>query len=217
MYMKTFDDEEIKALCTPNNIIGQLINGDVDPEWLSGIPHRKFVDMYIIYRLNVGSLFSEKEGNYSVVIDNNLMHETGWFESLLYAAAIRNIGEPYIVNTVEFLGLDPESTHDPLSDVFLVISNNERIYGAFAITDVRVLNTVAKRINGDFIILPGSIDEMYACKLLPGLDMDEIQSLAKKVSSMVDNKKDFITDKIYIYRCDVHAIETVPGGISWLL
>ena len=217
MYMRTFDDEEIKALCTPNNIIGQLINGDVDPEWLSSVPHRKFVDMYIVYRLNVGSLFSEEKGIYSVIIDNNLMHETGWVESSLYAAAIYNIGEPYIANTVEFLGLDSETTHDPLSDIFLVITSNEHIYGAFVIADIKVLNTVAKRINGDFIILPGSVDEMYACKLLPDLDMSEIQSLAKEVSSMVDSKKDFITDKIYIYRGNVHAIETVPGGITWQL
>lgn len=217
MYMRTFDDEEIKALCTPNNIIGQLINGDVDPEWLSDVPHRKFVDMYIVYRLNVGSLFSEEKGNYSVVIDNDLMYETGWFESLLYAAAIHNIGEPYIANTVEFLGLDPETTHDPLSNVFLIISNKEHIYGAFAIVDIKVLNTVAKRINGDFIILPGSVDEMYACKLLPDLDMGEIQSLAKKVSSMVGSKKDFITDKIYIYRSKEHVIESASGGQKWQL
>lgn len=87
----------------------------------------------------------------------------------------------------------------------------------FHIVNSYVCISVSKRIGGDFIILPGSVNEMYAVKLYPNMDMDDIQAWTNEVSHMVKDDTEFITTDIYIYRSKSHIIESVPGGQEWQL
>lgn len=133
-----------------------------------------------------------------------------------FSAAVINMGKPYIANTAEFLQLDPD-VYDPVGDNLLIVSNTNLVYGAFAMTQDTVLTSVSKRIGGDFIILPGSVNEMYAVKLYPNMNMDDIQTWTNEVSHMVKDDTEFITTDIYIYRSKSHIIESVPGGQEWQL
>ena len=214
--MRVLSREETKAIFKPENIIGRLVNAGAGWNRLYDVPHRKFLRMYIVYHLNVSSIRHESKILDTIVIDNDLMHRMGMTENDLYSAAVINIGKPYIANTTEFLQLDPD-VYDPVGDNLLIISNTNLIYGAFAITQDTVLASVSKRIGGDFIILPGSVNEMYAVKLYSNMDMDDIQTWANEVSHIVKDDTEFITTDIYIYRSKSHIIESVPGGQEWQL
>ena len=214
--MKILSREETKAIFKPENIIGQLVNADAGWNRLFDVPHRKFLRMYIVYHLNVSSIRQDSKRLDTIVIDNDLMRRMNMTEDDLYSAAVINMGKPYIANTAEFLQLDSH-VHDPLGDNLLIISNTNCIYGAFAITQGTVLATVSKRIGGDFVILPGSVDEMYAAKLYPNMNLDNIQTWANEVSHMIRDETEFITNDIYIYRSKSHIIESVPGGQEWQL
>lgn len=214
--MRVLSREETKAMFKPENIIGRLVNADAGWNRLYDVPHRKFLRMYIVYHLNVSSIRHESKILDTIVIDNDLMHRMGMTENDLYSAAVINIGKPYIANTTEFLQLDPD-VYDPIGDNLLIISNTNLIYGAFVITQDTVLASVSKRIGGDFVILPGSVNEMYAVKLYPNMNMDEIQSWANEVSRIIKDDTEFITTDIYIYRSKSHIIESVPGGQEWQL
>ena len=59
-YNMKLDKDQIKTLCKLENVIGQLVNIDVNPSWLSNIPHREFLDsMYIVYRLDATCIFGD--------------------------------------------------------------------------------------------------------------------------------------------------------------
>lgn len=214
--MKVLSREETKAIFKPENIIGKLVNVDAGGNRLFDVPHRKFLRMYIVYHLNVSSIRQDPERLDAIVIDNDLMRRMNMTEDDLYSAAVINMGKPYIANTAEFLQLDPDD-YDPVGDNLLIVSNTNLVYGAFAMTQDTVLTSVSKRIGGDFIILPGSVNEMYAVKLYPNMDMDDIQTWANEVSHMVKDDTEFITTDIYIYRSKSHIIESVPGGQEWQL
>lgn len=214
--MKVLSREETKAIFKPENIIGKLVNVDAGGNRLFDVPHRKFLRMYIVYHLNVSSIRQDPERLDAIVIDNDLMRRMNMTEDDLYSAAVINMGKPYIANTAEFLQLDPDD-YDPVGDNLLIVSNTNLVYGAFAMTQDTVLTSVSKRIGGDFIILPGSVNEMYAVKLYPNMDMDDIQTWANEVSHTVKDDTEFITTDIYIYRSKSHIIESVPGGQEWQL
>lgn len=214
--MRVLSREEAKTIFKPENIIGQLVNADAGWNRLFDVPHRKFLRMYIVYHLNVSSIRQESKIIDTIIIDNDLMRRINMTKDDLYSTAVINMGKPYIANTAEFLQLDSH-LYDPVGDNLLIISNTNLVYGAFAITQDTVLTSVSKRIGGDFIILPGSVNEMYAVKLYPNMDMDDIQTWANEVSHMVKDDTEFITTDIYVYRSKSHIIESVPGGQEWRL
>ena len=59
--MRIISDEEFKEVFVAENIMGRLINKNVNREWLSGIPHRTFLDMYIIYQVDISVLFNQPD------------------------------------------------------------------------------------------------------------------------------------------------------------
>lgn len=215
--MRTISDEEFKEVFVAENITGRLINKNVDREWLSEIPHRTFLDMYIIYKVDISDLFNQPDYIQTAIIDNNVANMMGMHEDDLYLAALTNGNrDAYVANVKEFIGLGDE-VYDPLEDDLFIITNRNNRYGAFSICCDQVLALVAERIGGDFIILPGSIHDMYAANLFPGMDFEYIKRTAADVSHMIQSDEDFLTENIYIYRVKENAIDSVSGGWRWHL
>ena len=215
--MRTIRNEEFKEIFVAENIIGRLINKNVDREWLSGIPHRTFLDMYVIYQVNVSSLFNQPNSIQTVIIDHDVANMMGVHEDDLYLAALMNGNrDAYVANLKEFVGLG-EEVYDPVGDDLLIITNKDYRYGAFSICCSQVLSLVAERIGGDFFILPSSIHDMYAATIYPGVDINYFISAAKDVSHMNESDDDFLTENIYIYRVKENAIDSVSGGWRWHL
>lgn len=215
--MRTISNEEFKEIFVAENIIGRLINKNVDREWLSGIPHRTFLDMYIIYQVDISDLFNQPDYIQTAIIDNDVANMMGIHEDDLYLAALTNGNrDAYVANVKEFIGLGDE-VYDPLEDDLLIITNRNNRYGAFSICCDQVLALVAERIGGDFIILPGSIHDMCAANLFPGMNFEYIKRTAADVSHMIQSDEDFLTENIYIYRVKENTIDSVSGGWRWHL
>ena len=116
------DKDQIKTLCKLENVIGQLVNIDVNPSWLSNIPHREFLDsMYIVYRLDATCIFGDGfRETKTMLIDNGIVQYMAVEEQDLYMAAMRNI-KPEILSMSDFVYDTP----------LLTISVSGFIYGAF--------------------------------------------------------------------------------------
>ena len=215
--MRTISDEKFKEIFVAENIMGRLINKNVDREWLSEIPHRIFLDMYVIYQVNISSLFDHPDRMQTVIIDYDLANKMSMHEDDLYLTALMNGNrDAYVANTKELLGFGSE-IHDPVGDDLLFISNKDRIYGAFTICCSGILSAIAERIGGDFIILPGSIHDMHAARLYPNINIKYFEQQAREVSHMIQSDEDFLTENIYIYRVKENTIDSVSGGWRWHL
>ena len=131
--MRIISDEEFKEVFVAENIMGRLINKNVDREWLSGIPHRTFLDMYIIYQVDISVLFNQPDYIQTVIIDNDVANMMSVREDNLYLAALMNGNrDAYVANIKEFIGLGDE-VYDPLEDDLLIITNRNNRFGAFSI------------------------------------------------------------------------------------
>ena len=215
--MRTISNEEFKEIFVAENIMGRLINKNVNREWLSEHPHRTFLDMYIIYQVDISALFDQPDYIQTVIIDNDLTNMMGMHEYDLYLAALMNGNrDAYVTNLKEFIGLGDE-VYDPLENDLLIITGKNHRFGAFSICCSQVLASVAERIGDDFIILPGSIHDMYAAKLFPGMDLEYTKRMAADVSHMIQSDEYFLTENIYIYRVKENAIDSVSGGWRWHL
>lgn len=137
-YNMKLDKDQIKTLCKLENVIGQLVNIDVNPSWLSNIPHREFLDsMYIVYRLDATCIFGDGfRETKTMLIDNGIVQYMAVEEQDLYMAAMRNI-KPEILSMSDFVYDTP----------LLTISVSGFIYGAFAIVSRDIMDSVAEKID----------------------------------------------------------------------
>lgn len=220
-YNMKLDKDQIKTLCKLENVIGQLINIDVNQSWLSNIPHREFLDsMYIVYRLDATCIFGDGfRETKTMLIDNDIVQYMAVEEQDLYLAAIKNI-KPEILSMSEMLGFDAEFDMPRLT-----ISVSGFTYGAFAIVSRDIMDSVAEKIGNDFMLLPGSVHEMYAINVdyfdlnhtELTYDKSFIRSMAYKASHDVKNRDEYITSEVYIYNREIKELRTLEGDQSWKL
>ena len=73
-----------------DNVFFTLINAEQNKELLKTVPHRKFEDLAIVYRWNIGS---DSSGMYTNLVDSRLAKKEGLTENDLYNAARKNTKE----------------------------------------------------------------------------------------------------------------------------
>ena len=215
-YNMKLDKDQIKNLCKLENVIGQLVNIDVSPNWLSNIPHREFLDsMYIVYRLNATCIFGDGfRETKTMLIDNDIVQYMAVEEQDLYMAAMRNI-KPEILSMSDFVYDTP----------LLTISVSGFIYGAFAIVSRDIMDSVAEKIGNDFMLLPESVHEMHAIDVNFfdlnhtefTYDKSFIRSMVYKASHDVKNRDEYLTSDVYIYNRELKELRTLKGDQSWKL
>lgn len=215
-YNMKLDKDQIKTLCKLENVIGQLVNIDVNPSWLSNIPHREFLDsMYIVYRLDATCIFGDGfRETKTMLIDNDIVQYMAVEEQDLYMAAMRNI-KPEILSMSDFVYDTP----------LLTISVSGFIYGAFAIVSRDIMDSVAEKIGNDFMLLPGSVHEMHAIDVNffdlnhteLTYDKSFIRSMVYKAFHDVKNRDEYLTSDVYIYNRELKELRTLKGDQSWKL
>lgn len=186
------------------NIVYKLINYDKNKELLEEVPHRKYLDLAIVYYY----LVDMKEfTNATILIHNKHMEKWETDENELYALAVKNT--PKLL-PVQFCGMMEVLKELSQDEIFLsvkadeirctkeeeelrlllelhirkdetgmyVLSNTSRLFGAAALLYPDMAEECARQLNADYYILPSSVHEVI---LLP----DEGQVTKEKLKQMV--------------------------------
>lgn len=138
----------------------QLIGREGNEGMLRTIPHHSIEDMEIVYRLRVQDT---EMGLSSALVTNSMLGHYGITAEQLrqdaFASAVSHT--PFEIKTMaevlnELMGAEiiPQ---DELP--MYVASNKERIHGAGVIAYPEFMEEAAKRLGGDFYVLPSSIHE----------------------------------------------------------
>lgn len=80
-------DKELEKFVL-NNTICYLVNREQNKELLSGVPHKDFLDLAVIYRI---MLSETEDGISSMIVTNEFLDRTGISQKELQAAAINNV------------------------------------------------------------------------------------------------------------------------------
>ncbi|MDE6406322.1 MAG: hypothetical protein K2M20_11815 [Lachnospiraceae bacterium] len=199
------------------DIRAKLINAEQNKEQLKEIPHRRFLDLAVVYYAVVKDHAQEEIG--TVLIRNGQMEKWGQEEETLYQTAMRNMRadgeadfatiETVIRNIMPGITFPAGRGRAPWATGMYILTNRRKRFGAAEILDRKTLRMIADRIGDKFIVLPSSLHETI---VLPPGDETEYQRLANMVREVNDTQVDLeerLSYHVYVYSRDEGTLKTV--------
>lgn len=170
------------------NIIFSLVNAKQNEKMLEQMPHRRILDLAIVYKLRV-------DKNATTNIHHGLAKLLKLSEEELYEIALNNTQEK-MQSCVFMMGPN-----------LLVMTNEEAFLGAATMLYDGALQEVAERIDSDFYVLPSSIHEVI---LYPADDSMTPEELAEMVRSINEEQVDMqerLSNQVYKYSREKGQVE----------
>lgn len=183
-----------------NSIQYRLINYEKNKDMLNNVPHRKYLNLAVVYVLNL----SENDyGMETMLITNK--HMTLWKVSL---DEIENQAKNSVFNSAErfqMIGLnqlieervgikEPEEY-----ETMYVLTNMYRNYGANVILCQDFMEKVAERLNCDFYAIPSSVHEIILIKWNDAPSKEEMNEMLNEVNRSQVPEDEILGDKVFYY------------------
>lgn len=184
----------------------KLVNYARNRELLTQVPHRRFLDLAIVfyYLLESGS-----SGTATILIRNQ--HLSYWNISAdeLYPLAL--------ANTPKLLSCELRSMADILTELFpqeasamlkeaagsgwtmYVLTNQHRLNGAIGILYPHLLKDFANRIGSDLYILPSSIHEVLLIPASGSISGSELSAMVQEVNDSHLSPEEVLSDHVYFF------------------
>lgn len=226
--IKSAVDKMIKGFNEANNceidfnnsdekIVFQFINFEQNKELLKNIPHRKYLDLAIIYRFLISI---EEEGIKSFIINNSVLDKLGYLEEDLYERAVVNT-EKIFTPTIRSMNdairyiLDNNNAPNEMIEEFAsdrqtekimwIISNPLGINGAISMFYEDKLYNLANNINSDLYIMPSSIHEVIAVSSKFG-NADDLAKLVREVNLQEVSLNERLSNQVYYYDRELRKV-----------
>ncbi len=193
-----------------DKLVTQVISANDNAARLAELPHRKMMDMAVIYRFMLGD---DGRGNSISVTVNNAMLETyGISEAQLHADALQAMEQNHTYSIrpmgMVLAGLDP-SFDEPVGPPGLyVASMDTKMYGAAVLTQPDFMEKAAEVEQGDFFVLPSSIHEVLILKDDGLTDYRELEEMVRTINATEVAPSDRLTDNVYHYDAKERIFET---------
>jgi hypothetical protein len=186
------------------NLRFHLINTEKNLELLETLPHRDFLDLSIIYTVDLPCDEGKDVGRIQVKNEHAVMW--GVDEETLYQQATENMDycdASLLENMGTVLNSFSKDADKPVVDCnepMYVLSNIRRYYGAIRILDEEILKAAADLLGEDFIILPSSLHEVL---LVPDTaEAGELENLVNMVREVNDTQvaeQEILSYHVYRY------------------
>ncbi|MDO4960791.1 MAG: DUF5688 family protein [Eubacteriales bacterium] len=199
-------DEIIDYDKAKNNLIIQVISAERNEKLLASIPHKRILDLAVIYRL----MIKTSDGWETCIVNNMLFEEFGISQETLYKDAALNsarINPVKIENLAavgkriaEMLGYSTSVFFDEyVKSPLYFVGNEDCTFGAAAVFYPGVLEKCAEILNGSFFILPSSIHEMLILKAGDDVDVGWLERMVSEINEEVIDPEERLTDHVYYY------------------
>ncbi len=186
-------------------IIYRLVNYEKNAELLDKVPHRRFLDLAVIYSVALGET---KVGYASVTVYNE--HLSGWGQSEedLWEYARRNtprILEPELKPMTEMLsgimGIEcPVEAEQPEgAPVLYVLTNKRHVSGAACMLYDSLIGDFAKQKGKDLYILPSSVHELILFDADESFDPEQLTEMIREVNETQVGEQEILSYRLY--RC----------------
>ncbi len=189
----------------------ELVHYGWNLESLKNIPHRRFLDFAVAYRVEL-PVQGEFVGG--IRVNSVLMGLWGITERELYETAMENLkNEDYRIQPMSELlgsifgimpgmlggifGITPELMEDMPKQY--VLTNEGNRYGAAGLLRKDILESFAEQSGGNFYILPSSIHELI---LLPEdftVNAECLKEMVKEVNQEAVIREEWLSESVYYY------------------
>lgn len=193
---------------------GKLVNTERNREMLKGMPHRKFLDLSLIYYVEI-CLNAKGVGN--ILVKNEHMEKWGKDEEELYRAVMENMengGDGMVKKLMELIAqiMEVEGLPDEVDgkgvDLY-VLTNKKRANGAVYMMDKHMLREAFHMIGKDFLILPSSIHEVLLVPVKEKKYEEKLVEFADMVRVVNDTQleeTEILSNHVYRYYADTETV-----------
>ncbi len=192
----------------------RLINYETNKRFLDEVPHRRVLDLAIIYVLNLN------ECSGSITIRNEHLDLWKTDEKELFEITESNTPKifPFRINEFSEMldelleGSDAEEMNEivrnePVS--MFILTNNKCLYGASAILYEDALKDFSDRIGSGFYMLPSSVHETILLPENVCFNTENLREMVKSVNEAVLDREDYLSDNVYYYNRENKRLEIV--------
>lgn len=204
----------------------RLVNYNENTRLLEEIPHIAYLDLAIVFYLLIDQ--NGLENTTALIRNSQLMLWNINIEEL-YDIAIENTPAllPYEFTSMSKImarlfieNFNKEDLYSEEFDRFFellqnmcskeeqmyVLSNKQRFYGAAVILYPNILETIAKKLDNDFFILPSSIHEVIVLPFTDQLEKEDLIEMVHEVNTTEVDQIDRLSNSVYIYSRQTHEI-----------
>ena len=204
-----FDDYD--KVC--DRVMFKLIGYEKNKKMLENMPFRTITDLAVVYFCEVSD---PRIGTGVIMIRNEHIAHWNIDEERLYQDALLNTPRlnPVSINSLmdtvaEISGISDLEDEDDFG--MMVLSNQNKMFGASAILYPDILQEVADRFECDLIIIPSSVHEVI---LMPNrhemgdLELQNLKNIVECVNRESVGLEDILSDNVYRYdrfngRCEL--------------
>ena len=182
-------------------IIFRLVNYAANKELLNEVPHRRILDLAVVYYCLVES---NSEADATILIHSPHMESWKVTEDVLFHAALENtpcLQKACVVNMEQVCrGILEEKDSDlGIPKMMNIMTNANRTNGAGVILYQDVLKEFAEEMGHDLYIIPSSIHETILLPML-GDDWEALSQMVKEVNATQLAPEEVLSDHVYEYR-----------------
>ena len=225
-----------------SRIVYKLVNYEKNRELLSTVPHRRFLDLAVVYYLLIENHFI---GNGTALVQNQQLQIWQTDEEHLFALADANTEKKLggeilpMEEVVRSILLDDLSrqleenpgngdlTHQDVERMageileelmpekryeMYVMSNRERYCGAAALLHRHLLADFARSKESSLYVIPSSIHEVI---LLPETEMvapEELRNMLREINESGNRSQEYLSDQIYYYSREADELLICGNG-----
>lgn len=194
-----------------DNVVYQIINKEMNASRLAEVPHKDFLDLAAVYRVEIALAREEKR---TFLVLNRHIEALGITQEELDEAAFKNTeksgfsvrsmsevmaelsGMP--VEELEMLEIGCPKTY--------VMTNKDKVNGATIMLYSKFFGELAEKCNDDLLIIPSSIHELFA---MPAETMPKeiAEDMVKNVNDTEVEDEEILSYTIYRYRKETGLLE----------
>jgi hypothetical protein len=208
-------------LTVMDRLFCKLINYDKNRSLLNNIPHKRYMDLAVIFCILVKK---DDEGLASITVKNELMEQWAVTVDSLYEKAIENtprLFEPSvqpmenIIRGIISNQIPSGENFDYMDECFpelltqqdssgknspmYVASNKCGLGGATFLLQNNELHKLSHKLNSNLYILPSSVHELIIIPYTDKISKDDLLSMVKDVNATQVAPEDFLADNVYLY------------------
>ncbi len=219
-------DFDLNSLCDYGQVKEKLsievVSAERNADLLMTVPYEKIEDMAVVYRIVLDDVFDE--GTASVLVTNHLLERYGITKEtlrkdaleiapVLRPAVIRGMGET-LAEMMADDGVDFMTVPDEADEIIFVASVPNKMHGSGILAYQNFMDEAAKRLGGDFYILPSSIHELLLVKDNGNFTVEALSSMVHEVNATQVLPEDLLTDSVYHYDSEDKIFEMGEKFIS---
>ena len=191
-------------------IVPRLINYQCNRELLQTVPHRRFLDLAIVFHCMVKS---DTDGAASILIQNRHLAFWNITDEELYALALENAPSllpPELYSMADVLKelSSPDSQFSagdiPAQEILplYLLSSQNRLHGAICMLYPGLLSDFSARLGCSLYLLPSSIHEVLILPATYNSTPEDLADMVKEVNATQLSPEEILSDHVYCFSAE---------------